>query len=343
MDHKDRPNALDMPGDQNTIPFDQARAHGASPPAEKYQFGYHGDGTEFFVLLLKNIVLTVLTLGIYAAWAKTERRKYIWSHTELHGQRLVYTGTGQELFIAYLKLVAAYIVFFVVPQVIKRAVSETAGTVVQVVMALLLIPIIPFAIYWSRAYLLSRTHWRGIRFGLAKEGTNRYAGTFILGNILTVLSLGFAAPYYINKLHGIMTSNTRFGTEPFRYDGRGKDLFFIMLKGVLLSIITLGIYWFWTQAQLSRYYLSHTQFSGARGHSEITGGFLFKVFLIHLFGTTLTLGLAFPWIATYTLREVLTRVSFHGHIDFATIAQRAGRADAGGEALADALDVGLGI
>ena len=342
MDFKDRPTALDRAGDGTTIPINRGQGT-VAPPGETYQFGYHGDGTEFFVLLLKNIVLTVLTLGIYAAWAKTERRKYIWSHTELHGQRLVYTGTGKEVFIAYLKLLAFYIVFGAVPLVVRRTVSEKAGTVVQVALALVLIFIIPFAIYWSRAYLLSRTHWRGIRFGLAREGTNRYASTFILGYFLTLLTLGFYGPFWTNKLHGIMTSNTRFGSEPFRYDGRGSELFFIMLKGVLLSIITLGIYSFWMQAELSRYYLSHTEFSGARGHSEITGGFLFKVFLLHLFGTTLTLGLAFPWIATYTLREVLTRVSFHGHIDFAAITQRAARADAGGEALADALDVGLGI
>src|SRR6266513_1520907 len=80
-----------------------------------YRFRYHGDGTAFFILILKNALLTLVTLGIYAAWAKAERRKYIWSNVEFHGQRLEFTGTGWELFKGYLKLIGAYLVLFGIP------------------------------------------------------------------------------------------------------------------------------------------------------------------------------------------------------------------------------------
>jgi uncharacterized membrane protein YjgN (DUF898 family) len=319
-----------------------AAARVAPTASESYRFSYHGEGGAFFVLLLKNILLTILTLGIYAAWAKTNRRKYIWSNVELYGQRLKYTGTGNELFIAYLKLVGFYLIFLGVPALVTAATDKAIGSIVQIVLALGVIVLIPFAVYWSRRYLLSRTQWRGIRFCLV-EGAGDYAKTFIGGYFLTLLTIGIYGPFWINNLQRIMTNNTRLGSEPFHYDGVGKELFWITLKGFLLTIITLGIYSFWMQAALGRYYFAHTSFGGARGRSDITGGFLLKITLLNIVGLTLTLGLAFPWISTYTLREVLGRISFDGFIDFDAITQRAELAGAGGDALADALDVGLGV
>src|SRR5882724_3796491 len=83
------------------------------PPVHRLSF--HGDGTSLFLLILKNLFLTVITLGVYAAWARAERRKYMWSSTEISGQRLVFTGTGLELFKGYLKVLAVYLVFLVLP------------------------------------------------------------------------------------------------------------------------------------------------------------------------------------------------------------------------------------
>jgi len=321
-----------------------AQAARPTPPvSQSYRFSYQGEGGAFFLLLLKNILLTVITLGIYAAWAKTERRKYIWSNVEIHGQRLKYTGTGKEVFIAYLKLAGFYAVFIGGPFLVGKAISKETAMLVQGLFVLGLMALIPFAMYWARAYVLSRTQWRGIRFGLVEGGAGQYAKTFIGGYLLTLLTLGIYGPFWINNLRRIMTHSTRLGSEPFQYDGVGKDVFWIVFRGVLLSIVTLGIYSFWMQAELQRYFMSHTAFSGARGRSEMTGGFLLKIIALNLIGTTLTLGMAFPWITTYTLREVLQRIAFEGHVDFEAITQRAAVAGAGGEVLADALDVGFGV
>jgi uncharacterized membrane protein YjgN (DUF898 family) len=321
-----------------------AQAARLTPPdSESYRFSYQGEGGAFFLLLLKNILLTVITLGMYAAWAKTERRKYIWSNVEIHGQRLKYTGTGKEVFIAYLKLAAFYVAFIGGPFVVGKTVSKEASMLVQASFVLGLVALIPFAIYWVRAYLLSRTQWRGIRFGLVEGGAGQYAKTFLGGYLLTLLTLGIYGPFWINNLRRIITKSTRLGSEPFEYDGVGKDVFWIAFKGVLLSIVTLGIYSFWMQAELQRYYLEHTAFSGARGRSEMTGGFVLKIMALNLLGTTLTLGIAFPWITTYTFRAVLQRITFEGHVDFDAITQSAAVAGAGGEALANALDVGFGV
>ena len=55
-----------------------------------------------------NLLLRVLTLGIYHFWAKTEVRKRIWSAIRINDEPLTYTGRGMELFLGFL------IVFLVV-------------------------------------------------------------------------------------------------------------------------------------------------------------------------------------------------------------------------------------
>jgi uncharacterized membrane protein YjgN (DUF898 family) len=328
------PTATDsgFPGASNATSSGTSPVHGLR---------YHGDGTSLFGLLIKNFFLTLLTLGLYYPWAKTERRRYMWSHTELAGHRLVYTGTGVELLTGYLKVAAAYVVFFGTPM-IAGAVSKKLQVALQLALFVVIFAIVPFAIYWSRAFLLSRTRWRGVSFGLGGSA-KVYAKAFIGGTVLSVLTLGLYSPYLQNNLQRILTSNTRFGTERFGYDGQGGELFRIWIKGVLLSIVTLGIYSFWLSAALQRYRFEHTTFMGARGRLDVTGGLLLKLFLIHVLGTTLTLGIAFPWIITHVLRTVLERTSFVGPVDLARVAASPSETSAVAEGVADALGVDLGI
>jgi len=54
---------------------------------------------ELFVLFIINILLGVITLGIYRFWGKTRIRKYIWSRSSFRGEHFEYSGTGGELFV----------------------------------------------------------------------------------------------------------------------------------------------------------------------------------------------------------------------------------------------------
>lgn len=324
-----------------TEPF-VTKADAPPPPAgPRYQMAFHGTGGGLFVLILKNVLLTLLTFGIYAAWATTAKRKYLWQNVEFHGQRLVYHGTGRELFVGYLKVVAGYIIFLAVPTLIRQL-STTLAAVVQVAMALGVLALIPFAVYWSRSYLLSRTTWRGIRFSM-EPGAGPFARTFVVGYLLTLLTLGLYGPVWLNRVRKVNIDRTRFGTQAFRYDGSDLEVWKMSIKGFLLSVLTLGVYYFWFIAELSRYELAHTHFQGARGHLDLSGWDVCKLTLIYLLGTTLTLGLAFPWLATYATRFLLARLTFEGPIDFAAVSQGEALGHAAGDGLADALDVGVGL
>ena len=302
---------------------------------------YRGQGGDLFLIVVKNVFLTLITLGIYAAWGKTNRRQYMWKQVEIAGERLEYTGTGKELFYGYLKVLAGYLAFFGVPSVAMRM-SKQVGGLLQLLGFIALMVILPYAVYWSRRFLLGRTRWRGIRFGLAGDA-GAFAKTWWWGTFLTVVTLGLYGPIFANRLYGKIINNTRYGDAPFSYDGRDGDAFRIGMKGLLLSIVTLGIYSFWYRAELLRYRLSHIRFERAVGTIDISGGLIFKLTMINLFANAFTLGLAFPWTVTYTLQTVLERVRFLGGVDFARITQQPVTGNASGDTLAGALGVELGL
>lgn len=307
-----------------------------------YRLKFHGNGGSFFLIFLKNIFLTMITFGIYLAWAKTERRQYVWNNTSFHDQPFLYTGTGMELFKGYMVVSAAYMAFVGIPALLET-ISPTASEVAVLVMAVGLLFAAPHLIYRSRAFLYNRTIWRSIRFGLIPDSSD-YAKTFIKGVIFSFFTLGLYSPVMSNQLYKIMTDNTRFGSLEFHYDGSDRVVFWMGVKAVFFSLLTGGLYYFWYKAKLTRYRMEHTRAGeSAMLASEISGGDLFLLYILSTFGVMLTLGLAFPWITMYALRLIAERTRAEGMIDFDAIEQRSRDAGATADGFADMLDLDLGI
>lgn len=315
-----------------------------APPASvpTHAFAFTGSGVAFFALVAKNMLLTLLTLGIFLPWAKTERRKYLWQNIEIAGHRLRYHGTGKELLVGYAKVVVAYLVFIGVSATAIKVLGPTLGFVVQVGLGIAVLALVPFAIWGSRRYLLSRTSYRGVRFGLERDA-KPFAKLFFGGYLLTLLTLGIYAPIWMNRMHRMQLEATSIGTRAFVYRGADRVVFRMAIKYFLLSFVTFGLSLFWYQAALARYQIENTWLDGAHGKLELEGGELFSLFLLQLFATTLSLGLAFPWVATYTMRFYLARMTMVGPIDFARIYRAESSGDATADGLADALDVGIAL
>jgi hypothetical protein len=73
---------------------------------------------------LKTLLLSILTLGVYSFWGRTEVRKYVWSQSEFEGDRFAYHGTGGELLRGWLKA----ILFVFLPAILLLA---TVGALLE--------------------------------------------------------------------------------------------------------------------------------------------------------------------------------------------------------------------
>src|SRR3954469_3451477 len=77
-------------------------------------FEFRGNGGEYFRIWIVNLLLTIVTFGIYSAWAKVRRLRYFYGNTyldghpfEFHGRPLAILKGRVIVFVAYLLFVFA--------------------------------------------------------------------------------------------------------------------------------------------------------------------------------------------------------------------------------------------
>lgn len=220
------------------MPGDSAQTDAYQPLVKShYELG------ELFKIHLTNVLFTLLTLGIYRFWAKTRMRRYLWSHVEIEGDRLEYTGTAKELLFGFLIIVAVLIIpVLIVPEVINLAAvaSPEIQSAVGGLQGLIIFFLIPIAIFRARRYRLTRTRWRGIRGGQTGSSL-AYAGTSFLWSILNVVTLGLAIPYTRTYLARYRTKHTWFGNRSMVLDAKGRRLYPALFVSFLLYFAVLAV------------------------------------------------------------------------------------------------------
>ena len=308
---------------------------------------YHGTGGSFFGLLIVNALLSVITLGIYSFWARSKVREFHYSHTEMDGDRFAYHGTGGELLTGALKATG---IIFVLALMFVGATMLTGGEAgsplaqagIMLAFYVVIGGLVILAVNGARRYRLSRSSWRGIRFSFHGDARAFFA-MMMKGVLLSIVTLGFYSPRFQNQRRAFLVNNTRFGSEPFIYTGDGRELFGQWVKALLLTIPTLGLYWIWYAAFKHRYFWGHTTMRGGRFRSSVDGGELLGLQFVNAFLVIFTLGIGTPWAIARLHRYWCDNLHLHGTVDWASIQQQAQAAGGTGEALAEGMDVDIGI
>lgn len=163
-------------------------------------------------LVVRGTLLTLLTLGVYRFWYRTQLRRYYWSNTTLLGDGFEYTGTGRELLVGFLIMLAIFLPANFVVSILGIFAGEgVGGAVSAVVLALILPALTQIVIYRARAYRLNRTRYRGIRFH--QSGTGRgFLLTTAKWLLLTALTLGITLPYLREAMNRYKVEHTHFGS-----------------------------------------------------------------------------------------------------------------------------------
>lgn len=220
-------------------------ARPVAPTPEAAPFTFTGRLGPLALIALKNALLTLLTLGIYRFWAKTELRRYFWGQTVIDGEALEYTGRGLELFLGFLVMIAILGPATLIYDWTLTAVGplSTAGGILQLAYTVGVLCLIYVAVYRIWRYRLSRTVWRGIRFGL--EGSSvRYMFLALGWSALALVTLGIAMPWMDRSLWAYRVDNMRFGTLRFGFDRSVGvlRLLGIWLLALLSPLLILGTF-----------------------------------------------------------------------------------------------------
>ena len=235
----------------------------ATPSATFHRFQFHGKAIEFFRIWIVNIILTVLTLGIYSAWAKVRTQKYLMRNLELDGHRFDYTAEPMQILKGRLIAVGLLLALSLLQKIVPAAGSLAS---------LLFMLIIPAIIVMSLAFRLRVTTYRGIAFGFQRDFVRAYLIyglpvllmalmfliTFLygpraprpgmepefpalwlagMGSLMLVLALGFPAWEWWLK-HFIGT-RARYGTTHFNYEAPVKAYYGLYTSASLTALVLL--------------------------------------------------------------------------------------------------------
>src|ERR1700704_2546219 len=79
---------------------------------QRYPGEFTGSTGQYFRIWIVNLALTVLTLGIYSAWAKVRKRRYFYSHTRIDGEGFEYRANPLAILKGRLIAVALLVLFY---------------------------------------------------------------------------------------------------------------------------------------------------------------------------------------------------------------------------------------
>lgn len=196
---------------------------------QEQSFEFTGKGWEYFKIWIVNLVLTILTLGIYSAWAKVRRLQYFYRNTHLADASFDYHGSPK----AILKgRIVAVVLFF------AYNMSFKLHPLLGVVTALLLGLTMPWLLMRSLQFKLYNSSYRGLRFRFAGEKRGAY-NAFLKYPAVAGLTLYLAAPLAHQRIKQYQVDNSRFGRTAFNLGATVKGFYLLYVSALLVMVGTL--------------------------------------------------------------------------------------------------------
>lgn len=368
----------------STLDYAEGQADASPPvarstPASAQLLHFSGTAGAYFGIWIVNLMLTVVTLGIYSAWAKVRTRRYFYRNTTLAGERFDYHAKPTAILVGRL---------------IGAALFGSYLAVVWLAPGWELIPIAliffgtPWLLMKGAAFNARSSSYRNVRFSF-HGGLGAAYAAFVGWPILGALTLLGLMPIALHRQAQWKLDNHRFGNLPFRFGASSGPYFGVFWKA--LGIVVLGmlamVVWIFgamlivgvlggseglgenpsadpavvvavlpAYAVLMLAYAAAGAFFASRlltvglgsttldGHPFYVGVKAREVLWIYVTNSLaimFSLGLAFPWAKVRAVRYQLERIALD--IDEASIqqvvAQGSAQTSAIGEEVADAFDV----
>lgn len=198
---------------------------------------FTGSGSEYFRIWIVNLLLTILTLGLYHPWAKARRLRYFHGNTLVGGHPMGFHGQPIQMLKGTL-LVAAFLLAYVFVGRVSPG--------LQALTTLAALAAMPALLRSALRFRLTHTSWRGLRFGFTGTMAQAYRshwpilGAFAGVVVLTIVaSAAVSSASYTNGLEGV----------PF------------LAVLTLSMLIMLGVVPLWWHRQ-ARYRMEHAAFAG---------------------------------------------------------------------------------
>ena len=166
---------------------------------------FKGKAMEYFGIWLANILLTLVTIGIFSAWAKVRRLKFFYNNTKILEDSFAYHATGWQI-------LKGRIIAVVVILILGAGSAYIPGF--SFISFLIIFFLLPFIINSSLRFNARMISYRNIKFNWHGNYKQTFL-YFVLGPVISFLSLGFLHPLFTKYYYTYYANNHSYGTSRF--------------------------------------------------------------------------------------------------------------------------------
>ena len=177
------------------------------PARTEHRFEFSGDAREYFRIWVVNLALSVVTLGVFSAWAKVRSERYFYGNTRLAGEPFEYLAKPLPILKGRIIALVLFGGYVLAGQVSLKLQLATAG-----VLALAT----PWLLVRGAAFRARYSAWRGINFRFVPDYGEAYV-RYLLMLIPIVLSGGLMYPYVKAKQKSFLVEHHRYGGTWFTF------------------------------------------------------------------------------------------------------------------------------
>lgn len=159
-----------------------------SSPNKIAEGQFSGTGAAFFKIYFVNILLTIITLGLYTPWARVRTKRYLYGNLHLGKYSFDYHADPNKMFKFFVLFYAASLLFVVTVNLIP----EIATFVLPVYMIGFVVAA-PWIINRSLSFNAKMTSFANIRFHYSSNYWGAFGVLYILP-ILNSITFGLATP-----------------------------------------------------------------------------------------------------------------------------------------------------
>jgi len=186
-----------------------------SPGITEHPFQFSGDAHEYFRIWIVNLALSIVTLGIYSAWAKVRTNRYFYANTWVAGAPFQYLA--QPLPILKGRLIAITVFG-------SYVLSGHFSPKLQLALAGVVALVAPWMVVRALRFHARYSAWRSLNFRFVGAYGDAYI-RYLLLLLLIPLSLGFAYPYVKWQQRRFVVEGHRFGGKAFTFQATSGDFF----------------------------------------------------------------------------------------------------------------------
>lgn len=201
---------------------------GQTVEMHRHPLQFHGQAGEFFRIWIVNLFLTIVTFGIYAAWAKVRTNRYFYTNTELAGHSFDYLAKPTAILKGNLLVMVGLIIYLSL---------DNYNPLYSLIFFCLIMPIVPFFIYASLRFRARNSAFRNIRFHFNGTVKDSYF-SYLLLPLLLMFSGGLLYPYWAFAKKKYFYANFTLGKATNIFTGSPSYFYLIYLvfSGIIAAI-----------------------------------------------------------------------------------------------------------